>query len=294
MLTRKDITALLTPGLQTLFMQSETAVTPLFPTFTTEVSSNRASEDYGWLGENHGLKEWVDERQAHALAQYTFSIRNKDYEDTLAVDRNALDDDQYGQIKMRANTMFIAGRESYDELFTTTLEAGTTALAYDGQYFFDTDHSEGSSGTQSNYTSTGLALSAANAKTVITRMVKYKLSNGKPAKVMPTHIMVPPALQFTADEIFNPAVALGSTTVTDRSLAGKLKVIVNPYLTSDTAWYVLDLSKPVKPFIFQNRKPLTFAEDDTENFKRKKIYYGIEARFAFGYGHWKLAYKAVA
>ena len=60
---------------------------------------------------------------------------------------------------------------------------------------------------------------------------------------------------------------------------------------------MMDLSQPVKPIIFQNRKPITWAgldkDTDYEVFMRRTIYYGVEARFAFGYGDWRLAYKAI-
>ena len=42
------------------------------------------------------------------------------------------------------------GRTHYASLLSTLIVNGATTVCYDGQYFFDTDHSEGASGTQSN------------------------------------------------------------------------------------------------------------------------------------------------
>jgi len=65
-------------------------------------------------------------------------------------------------------------------------------------------------------------------------------------------------------------------------------------LTDDNAWFLLDTSKPVKPFIYQERKKPVFVQqvdpqaDDV--FMRKKFKFGAEARAAGGYGFWQLAY----
>lgn len=292
MLTRKDIARLLTSGVRTEFQKGVSSIVNVYPQITTEIPSTKAEEVYAWLGSNPRLREWKDERRGKALLEKGFTLKNKDWEATISVDRNAMDDDQYGQVKIRANTLGASAKKGYDEELATVIQAGETELCYDGQYYFDTDHSEGSSGSQSNYSASGLALSVANAKTVITTMMAYKDDQGGIVGINPTHIMVPPALEFTAREIFDPQ-GTGDTNA-NTSLKGRLKIIVNVFLTETTAWYVMDLNQPLKPFIFQNRKPLTLDTDDTDLFKKKVIDFGVDARFAFGYGDWRQCYKAVA
>ena len=204
MLTRKDIARLLTSGVRTEFQKGVSSIVNVYPQITTEIPSTKAEEVYAWLGSNPRLREWKDERRGKALLEKGFTLKNKDWEATISVDRNAMDDDQYGQVKIRANTLGASAKKGYDEELATVIQAGETELCYDGQYYFDTDHSEGSSGSQSNYSASGLALSVANAKTVITTMMAYKDDQGGIVGINPTHIMVPPALEFTAREIFDP------------------------------------------------------------------------------------------
>jgi len=291
MLNKGDIPRLLTSGLRTEFMKGVKTVKTVYDQLTTEIPSTKSEEIYDWLGSTPRLREWKDERQAKAILEHGFTLKNKDYEATISVNKNALDDDQYGQIKIRVNGMGVSAKKGYDEFFVTALEAGTTTLGYDGQYFFDTDHSEGASGTQANY-ATSTALSVANAKVVISAMMMFKDDVGGLVGINPTHIMVPPALEWTAREIFDPK-GTGDTNA-NTSLKGRLEIIVNPYLTLTTTWYVFDLSWPVKPLIFQNRKALTFDTEDGAEFDRKEIKYGIDARFAFGYADWRYAYRAIA
>lgn len=104
--------------------------------------------------------------------------------------------------------------------------------------------------------------------------------------------MIPEALRFTAREIFEP-IGTGDTNA-NTSMKGLCQIIINPYLTSTTTWYFLDLSKPVKPFIYQNRQELSFDTDLSNLFMRRELIYGVDARFAFGYGDWRLAMQCNA
>jgi phage major head subunit gpT-like protein len=75
---------------------------------------------------------------------------------------------------------------------------------------------------------------------------------------------------------------------------GTAEVVVGDWLSSDTAWFLLDTTKPVKPFIYQNRKAPVFVEQTDPQaedvFNRKKFKFGAEARAAGGYGFWQLAF----
>jgi len=59
----------LSSGLKTTFQKGYEGIKNIFPELTTEIKSNKASEEYGWLGEVGGLREWIDERTPKALAE---------------------------------------------------------------------------------------------------------------------------------------------------------------------------------------------------------------------------------
>lgn len=292
MLRNNDVVRLMWSWLKTIFMQNLKSYTPIYPQLTTEVPSTKSSEDYGWLWNTPDLKEWKDERAPKLLLENWFTLVNKDYEASIAVHRNTIKDDQYGQVKIRVQWMAYAAWKGYDRIFAEVIEAWSSTLCYDGQNFFDTDHAEGASWTQSNYEASGRALTVANAKIVYTNMTNFKDDQWLPAGVKPTHVVVPEALRFAAEEIFNP-MGTGDTNV-NTAMKWMCKVIVDPFFTDATRWYMVDLSQPVKPFIFQNRQPLEWSEDLTSLFKRKEILYGVDWRFVFGYGDWRLAYSAKA
>lgn len=126
-------------------------------------SSMTAAEVYPWLGKIPGMKEWIGERTVENLIQHAFEIRNKDYEDTIAVDRNSIEDDQYGVYSPLFQALGEAVAAHYDEMVWPLLKKGHTTLCYDGQNFFDTDHPVRGVGPAKNFF--GAAGAAGDAST---------------------------------------------------------------------------------------------------------------------------------
>lgn len=64
---------------------------------------------------------------------------------------------------------------------------------------------------------------------------------------------------------------------------------------STAAWFLVDLSKPLKPVLYQRRKAPTFAmvtdPEDSHVFKTGEYLMGGEARGAAGYTLWQLAHR---
>lgn len=79
---------------------------------------------------------------------------------------------------------------------------------------------------------------------------------------------------------------------TDHPVAGAS--VSNSGGGSGTAWYLLDLSRPVKPLLLQIRKRPEFVAldrpEDEGVFMRKKYRYGVDDRKNVGFGLWQLAY----
>ena len=122
-----------------------------------ETSSMTASEVYPWLGKMPSMKEWVGERVVENLSQYSFEIRNKDYEDTVSVDRNSIEDDSYGVYTPLFQRLGAAVAAHPDEMVWPLLKKGHATACYDGQNFFDTDHPVVNGGRQQGLGSDDIA-----------------------------------------------------------------------------------------------------------------------------------------
>jgi len=106
----------------------------------TRMPSTTKQEIYGWLGKIPGVRKWLGDRHVHGLAAHSYTITNEDWEQTVAVSRNDIEDDQYGLYAPMMQQMGQAAGAFPDELLFGLLTAGFDTACYDGQYFFDTDH----------------------------------------------------------------------------------------------------------------------------------------------------------
>lgn len=63
-----------------------------------------------------------------------------------------------------------------------------------------------------------------------------------------------------------------------------------------TAWYLLDISRALKPLIFQNRRAAALQAmdrlDDEGVFTNNEFRYGVDLRCNAGYGFWQMAYAS--
>lgn len=106
----------------------------------TTVPSSTKTNEYSWLGELPGMREWLGDRQATQLKGHGYSIDNKDFEHTVEVKRTDIEDDNIGQYSMMFTAQGKAAGAHPDQLVFGALANGHTSVCYDGQYFFDTDH----------------------------------------------------------------------------------------------------------------------------------------------------------
>lgn len=104
------------------------------------VTSTTREEEYGWLKKMPGMREWLGERVIHNLSTDKYKIVNKDWEDTVAVDRNDIEDERLGTYAPMFTQFGEAVGAHPNQLVFELLKAGFATPCFDGQYFFDTDH----------------------------------------------------------------------------------------------------------------------------------------------------------
>lgn len=134
---------------RTIFGEAFAAVKPQFERAAMTVPSSVREETYAWLGAFPRMREWVGERHIKNLELQSYTVKNKDWEATVEVDRNDIEDDSYGIYRPIIAELGRSAAVHPDELVFGLLAGGFDSTCYDGQYFFDTDHPVGS-GTVSN------------------------------------------------------------------------------------------------------------------------------------------------
>jgi phage major head subunit gpT-like protein len=195
---------------------------PLYIEIATVIPSSTSEEKYAWLGQMPRMREWLGDRVVQNIAQHDYAIKNKSYETTVGVDRDHIEDDQYGIYAPLMEEMGRSVRMFPDELVFGLIVNGFTTQCYDGQNFFDTDH---------------------------------------------------PVLDA----------------------AGNEQSVANVQAGTGAPWFLLDLSRALKPIIYQRRKEFEFVSKDDPRtsddvFNRKEYVYGTDGRCNVGFGFWQFSF----
>ncbi len=127
-------------GYSTAFQGGFSGVSPMYERVATVVNSTTAENEYGWLGQMPRFREWIGDRHVNSLKTHGYSIKNKPFEQTVGVDRDAIEDDNIGVYTPLFSELGRSAASFPDELVFPFLKAGFATTCYDGQYFFDTDH----------------------------------------------------------------------------------------------------------------------------------------------------------
>jgi phage major head subunit gpT-like protein len=290
----QGLLAALNVSYKAAFIRGLNRVAPLWSKVAMEVRSTAAVEVYPFIGHLSTLREWIGNRVAEDLQLFDFTIKNKHFEKTLRVNRDKIEDDQFGIYTVEAENLGDAAARHPDKLIFDLLEGGFTNTCYDGQPFFDTSHpTYGSTPAFSNKGTTALSATAYAAARA--QMMSLKDDGGESLDIMPDLLVVPPGLEETARLILNAdfiSVSAGSTQT--NVWKGSANILVVPRLKDSNNWYLLDTSKVVKGLIMQMRKdPILTSKTsltDDNVFERNEFVWGIDYRGNAGYGLPHLAF----
>lgn len=304
-----DLTSQFVNGIFTnfalIFEEAYATTKVWWPQIAELVPSNTEQNIYPLLAELPGMREWLGPRIIRNLQAVDYTLKNKDFERTYSLPKNKIADDQYGVYRNHPKYAGWAVAKWPDQMLARTIKANPTSV--DGLSFFNANHLtnlvDTNDGVQSN--SYGLALTANNYATVRAGMMGLYKPGGDPLGIMPNLLVVPPQLEYTARTILNAdfiaAPTIGNLTgnvgATTNVLKGSADLLVIPELADDpTAWYLLDVTRPVMPFLFQLRQAAEFVwrnrPDDERVFMNKEFLFGVDARGNTGVSLWFLAAKS--
>lgn len=272
----------------TLFNRAFEDANPLYERIATVVPSTTESETYAWLGDIPGMREWIGDREIQNLSGSAYTIKNKDFELTIGIPRNAIEDDKLGLYNASIQMLAQPAAMHPDKLIFTLLKAGFVELCYDGKPFFATDHKAGKKAVSNKGTKKLTLESYAEARAA---MMSFTNGKGESLSIIPNLLVVPPALEADARKILLADQINGTTN----TMKGTAEPLVSTQLSgADTSWFLLDTQRPIRPLIYQQRQKPKFVaktdEKDDNVFKNKTYLYGVDARGNAGYGFWQMAF----
>jgi phage major head subunit gpT-like protein len=300
-LTHSD--ALIRATAKAAFWQSYESWPSVFDGLVQRVDSNADQENYPWLGYAPKMREMVGSKVAKPIPSFDWTIKNKKWEATVAIDYETRKYGKLGAVQAVLGNLGQKARNFQQSLLSDLVINGATATCYDSQYFFDTDHTDPGAvytTNQSNYL-TSAATAALPTDTemytacaaMIDALHGFKDNEGDP--VMPAMgaklvLMVPPLYKTVAERIATQSQITGPV---GNVLQGAFEVRVNPWLTapttSDGRCYMFNASGARKPFIYQVAEDVTLEDNlggDYE-FMTKDAYFSSFGYFNVGYGDWR-------
>jgi phage major head subunit gpT-like protein len=270
-----------------------------YKSLVLETKSESAKETYGWLGALPAVSEWKDERKLHGIRVFDYTLTNLNYEATLEVDRNTLEDDEYSMIQFRIRQLAQRAQDHMCKLVFDLLDAGAAEKAYDGIEMFDATRVIGESANINNLLSGSYSGSASEILNGIgagvVAMRNFQDDRGEPMNLCPDTIVCSPTMEIPIKNALLPAVA--GTTLAEAAIIKQ--IIVRPEVDADALdWYLLSTQKMgLKPLILQVRKQPEFVSVDKPDsinvFMKRLLYYGIDWRGACGFGDPRCAVKIV-
>ena len=271
--------------------------------------SDQASETYPWLGMPPALREWIGGRQAKGMSTNQVTIENKHFEATMEIALKDLRRDKTGQIQARLAEFAQRGEAHFASLLSSLIVAGPSTVCYDGQFFFDTDHSEGSSGTLDNDITTDISALPTETHGIVTAPSKeemlqaivnsisqfflFKDDKGEPINEDASSflVMVPVGLAPAA------RAALSTTNVNGPGMFNidgfNVSLAVNPRLTAGgwtDEFVTFRTDGSIKPLIRQEETvPAIKVKDENSEFAfdNDAIQIGIDTWRNVGYGRWQ-------
>ena len=259
------------------------------------VPSAGAATTHAWMNQIPSMREWIGDRVVGDISAGKLTVTNRDYENTVGVSRNDIEDDQYGAFSPLIAAMGAAAEGIWMELALEALLAN--AAWADGSPFFCAGRVlGGASGAMTN--ATQAALSRAAVEAAVAAMGGWLLNGGRPAGVTPSVLVVGPSQLGLAKEIVEAdLIASGGTTISNVSTARMLRARSDARLVGAAAgrWFVLGDKHGIRPVAVQQRKQpkLTRMDADSDEavFMTNTFRYGTDAR---GEGFLTLPFLAYA
>lgn len=274
-------------------------------------TSDQESETYKWLGQVPVMREWIGGRNAKGFRENGITIENKHFEATLELLVRELKRDKTGQVMVRVDELADRTNAHWAKLLSTLIENGESTVCYDGEYFFDTNHSEGDSGAQSNKLQIDISElpvevhGSASVPSVeemqlailqiIQQLYTLKDDQGEPLNENAREflIMVPTRMWNVAKAATAaPVITHGQSNIIKTMDEIKLSVAMNPRLSWTDKLAIFRTDGAVKPLIRQEEEAVVLkaiAEGSELEFNEDKHRYGVDTWRNVGLGFWQHA-----
>jgi len=250
-------------------------------TFIDSDLSENQSEDLSFLGDVPAVREWIGERKVGAAVEYEHSVRLKKHELTFEFPVSWIRNDKTGLVEARVNSRTRRRMQHWGKQVAGLINDGATTTCFDGQFYFDTDHSWGKSGTINNDISfaaasgtTPTATEAADAIVAGWKQMKgFRDDQGEPihedlrdlAVVVPTAHADSHLLAITQKRLDSGSGGVDNPVEGLKSAGINFRLIASDRLTIGDAMVLVNVGPDAAPFIIARNEMLEEMTEQVEN-----------------------------
>lgn len=129
-------------GTQAKFKESLATVPNIWSQFCQMIPSDAPDEEHVWLGMVPDPREFINGRNLVGIRDFTYNIKNKEYELSAIIDQTSMEDDRHGLANERIAQMAQTWATYRDVLFASVVNSGATSgyTTYDAVTFFNASH----------------------------------------------------------------------------------------------------------------------------------------------------------
>ena len=268
-------------------------------------TSDQETDTFARLGAPAMPRNWKGDKVAKPLNEYSFTLKNEPWESSFRVPKNLIKFEQWAEIGQGVATLGMKARAHQVKLLSDLINNGTSTTCYDGQFFFDTDHTDpGSTYTTSqdndltaNIVTVGAPTDAefiVALEALYDALIGYKDDRGDPVilgTVPKMILMVPPTYASIARKFtVSPNYDTGSGT-TGNSMYGLLDIRVNQWMTTTGQIVMFNPNAPRKPFVVNQAGGVELDDDmgGDGNFNSGDVTYSATWWGDAKYAEWRTA-----
>jgi phage major head subunit gpT-like protein len=286
---RSSFGDLLEPGFREIFDDNFKEIEQVFPQlFHVNTSAKQDEKDSAVSG--FGLMQSTAEGAAidyeDPVQMYDVTYTHTKYTKGFKVSREMYEDDLYNIMNKKPAALGKSARRTAENQAAGVFNNAFTAAnaGGDGQELCSTVHPRADgSGNQSNADTNGITLTEANLETALIAFRGQRDDKNQRIDVFPDTLLVPIDLRKTAHLIVDSPLRQGTADNDANVYKGQFNVVDWIYLSSTTAWFLIDKSQHELNWFWRIRPE--FKQDDS--FDTDMALYKARQRFSRGFSDWR-------
>lgn len=299
MIVSENFPDLLEPGLRAIFTEQYDLLPQMRPLIFNVQSADTSyvkDSSIGGFGDAQPFQGTIPYDDVFQGNDVTYN--HIEYAKGFKVERTLWDDDLYNIIQKKPMALAQASHRTEEKLAadvfnnaftgsgTITIDGVNVLVNTDSVSMCNSAHSSGSGRIATTFSNTGTSqLSPTSVEASRREMASFKDDTNNLISVSPDTLLVPRALEETAWQIISTRGEVASAQNNANFHYGRYKLAVWDYLSSSSAWWLIDSVQSQMFLNWYDRVPMEFFQD--KDFDTLVAKFAVYWRASWGWSDWR-------